>query len=167
MLSPFDPIMDAKDQQTLILAVYKENCDQARHHEVQRERVTTIVAQTTGFILGLCGFATAWSTPKYIHLAIPAFIVLLGFWGFVAAWKHNERSKLHVQRVRQCRKRLSVLSGIDLDKINSDAKVKHLAEFGPQAELETRTHIVWKAFHLIVAILGIVILIYLWPRVTP
>jgi hypothetical protein len=159
--------MEPKDQQTTILAVYKENCDQARHHEIQRERVTTIVAQTTGFILGLFGFANAWATPKYIHLAIPAFIVLLGVWGFVAAWKHNERSKLHVQRVRQCRKRLSDLSGIDLEAINSDAKTKHLAEFGPQAELETRTHIVWKAFHLLVAVLGIVIFIYLCPRVSP
>jgi hypothetical protein len=158
--------MEPTDQQTLILAIYKENCDQARHHEIQRERVTTIVAQTTGFILGLFGFASAWSNPKYIHLAIPAFLILLGLWGFVASWKHNERSRLHVQRVRQCRARLSALSGVNLESINSAAETEHLKEFGPHAELETRTHLVWKTFHLLVAVLGIVIFIYLCTRVT-
>lgn len=158
--------MEPRDQQTLVLAVYKENCDQARHHEVQRERVTTIVAQTTGFILGLFGFAKAWDTPEYVHLTIPFFIIVLGLWGFVASWKHNERAKLHVQRVRQCRKRLANLSGVDLAAINDDADKAHLAEFGPHAELQTRTHLVWKAFHLLIFALGIGILVYLWPRGT-
>ncbi len=157
--------MEARDQQTLLLAIYKENCDHARHHEIQRERVTTIVAQTTGFILGLFGFANAWATPQSIHLAIPAFLVLLGLWGFAAAWKHNERSKLHVQRIRHCRARLSALSGVDLEAINRDARAAHLKEFGRFAKLEPRTHIIWKIFHLVVAVLGVVILIYLLPRV--
>jgi len=32
--------MEAKDQQTLLLAIHKENADQARHHEVMRKDVT-------------------------------------------------------------------------------------------------------------------------------
>ena len=158
--------MEPRDQQTLLLAIYGENCDQARHHEVLRERVTTIVAQTTGVVLGLFGFGTAWEKPTHIHLVIPALIVLLGLWGFAASWKHNERSKLHVQRVRQCRKRLSVLSGVDLDAINYDADILHKKEFGPQAGLANRTHIIWKAFHLLIAVLGIVVFIYLDRRVS-
>ena len=153
--------MEAKDQQTLLLAIYKENCDQARHHEVQRERVTAIVGQTAGLVLGLFGFGQAWSDPKPIHLVIPLFLILLGLWGFAASWKHNERSSLHRDRVRQCRKHLAELSGINLAKINADAEEAHIAEFGKRAELETRTHIIWKIFNVIITLLGFVLLLYL------
>jgi hypothetical protein len=150
--------MDPKDQQTLILAVYKENCDQARHHEVQRERVTAIVATTTGLLLGLFGFSqNAWSEPKPIHLVIPVFLILLGLWGFAASWKHNERSSLHRQRIRQCRRQLEELSGIDLADMNEKAREAHKEEFGAKVELETRTHIIWKAFNVLVAALGLIV----------
>lgn len=153
--------MDPKDQQTLLLALYKENSDQARHHEVQRERVTAIVAQTSGFIVGLFGFATSWATPTRAHLVIPIFLIVLGIWGYLAAWKHYERSRLHVQRVRQCRKKLSELSGLDLSGMNDAAQAKHLQDFGKSALYESRTHLIWKAFPLLISVIGAAILAYL------
>jgi hypothetical protein len=153
------PAMEPKDQQTLVLAVYKENCDQARHREVQRERVTAIVATTTGLLLGLFGFGhDAWSKPERIHLVIPVFLILLGLWGFAASWKHNERSSLHRQRIRQCRTQLEKLSAVNLAEIKEKADVAHGKEFGWKVELETRTHIIWKTFNLLVVALGLVVL---------
>ena len=149
--------MDAKDQQTLLLACLKENCDQARHHEVQRERVTAIVASTTGLIMGLFGFSQSWSHPSGVHLAVPFFMVILGGWGYLAAWKHHERSRMHVQRIRAVRKRLSALSGIDLDDIHAEAYQAHLARFGDSALYESRTHLIWKAFPVIVSLMGLAV----------
>lgn len=152
-------------QQTLLLAIYKENCDQARHHEIQRERVTSIVGQTAGLVLGLFGFgASSWDHPKTIHLIIPFFLILLGSWGFAASWKHNERSALHRDRIHQYRNQLSLLTGLNLAKLNEDAEVAHAAEFGKIAGLETRTHIIWKLFNVIVALLGLALMIYLLSR---
>ncbi len=126
--------MDPKDQQTLLLAYLKENCDQARHHEIQRERVTAIVASTTG-------------------------LIILGTWGYLAAWKHHERSRLHVQRIRECRKQLQVLSGVDLDALNAQAYQEHLARFGRSVLYESRTHLIWKAFPIIVSLIGVAVAI--------
>jgi len=147
--------MDAKDQQTLLLAYLKENCDQARHHEVQRERVTAIVASTTGLIMGLFGFSSSWDHPTHVHLAIPFFLIVLGAWGYLAAWKHHERSRMHVQRIRACRKQLQALSGIDLDALNAQAYEEHMARFGSSALYESRTHLIWKAFPIIVSLIGV------------
>jgi hypothetical protein len=149
--------MEAKDQQTLLLAYLKENCDQARHHEIQRERVTAIVASTTGLVMGLFGFSSSWRQPSAIHLAVPFFMILLGTWGYLAAWKHHERSRMHVQRIRVLRKQLSALSGIDLDALNADAYTAHLARFGDSALYESRTHLIWKAFPLIVSLIGVAV----------
>jgi hypothetical protein len=149
--------MDAKDQQTLLLAYLKENCDQARHHEVQRERVTAIVASTTGLIMGLFGFSSSWSHPSSVHLAIPFFLIILGAWGYLAAWKHHERSRMHVQRIRALRKRLSALSGIDLEAVNAEAYQAHVSRFGDSALYESRTHLIWKAFPIIVSLIGVAV----------
>ncbi len=151
--------MDPKDQQTLLLAYLKENCDQARHHEVQRERVTAIVASTTGLVMGLFGFSSSWSHPSSVHLAVPFFMVILGAWGYLAAWKHHERSRMHVQRIRAIRKQLSALSGVDLDAIHAKAYTAHLARFGDSALYESRTHLIWKAFPLIVSLIGVAVAI--------
>jgi hypothetical protein len=156
--------MEDKDKQTLLLAMYKENCDQARHHEGLREKVTTIVGQTAGVVIGLFGFKESWSSPQPIHLLIPTFVILLGIWGFTAAWKHNERAAMHRQRIRQCRRMLSELSGIDLKAMNDRASVEHLAEFGPNAEYEARTHIIWKAFNVLIALLGTVLFVAILAR---
>jgi hypothetical protein len=119
------------------------------------------VGQTTGLILGLFGFSTAWNHPKPVHLVIPLFLILLGLWGFAAAWKHNERSDLHRERIRHYRKALAGLSGVNLQQINDDADKEHITKFGKKAELETRTHIIWKTFNVLIVLLGLVFLIYL------
>lgn len=46
----------ANPNQAVLLARYTENCEQARHHEQLRERTTSMVAQTSGVMLGLLGF---------------------------------------------------------------------------------------------------------------
>ena len=153
--------MDAKDQQTLLLAMYKENCDQARHHELLRERVTTLLATTTALILGLFGFSSSWTNPVAAHLAIPVFLVVLGLWGFLASWKHNERSKLHVQRVRKIREQLTQICGIDLAGINAAAESQHKKDFGRSRLSDSRTHIIWKTFPILITAIGLAVLVYL------
>lgn len=156
--------MEPKDKQTLILAIYKENCDQARHHEIQRERVTAIVASTTGVMLGLLGLGKGGEliTPS-LMLLMSIFIVLLGLWGFAGSWKHNERAALHRERIGQCRIQLENLSGINLVKINELAEEAHVLSFGPNARFETSTHYIWKTLHVMIALLGFtMVIVSLW-----
>lgn len=128
---------------------------------MQRDKVTAIVAQTAGIILTLFGFVKSWDQPNWIHLAIPAFLIILGVWGFLASWKHYERSRLSVQRLRQCRKRLESLSGIELSAMNEQAELAHKTDMGKSWLNGMRTHYIWKAFNIFIIVLGTIIFIYL------
>jgi len=150
--------MDPKDQQTLLIAVYKENADQARHHEQQREKITSIIAQTTGVVLGLLSISKAGqlqSHPLYAFIAL--FLVALALVGFMVCWKHNERAELHRERIGQTRKRLSGLSGLDLEKINADANAEHKKHYPVPERIHSDWG--WKLFHILVALLGAALLI--------
>lgn len=69
----------------ILLARYKENADQARHHETLRERSTVMVAQATGVMLGLLGFKEGTLSHSSAAAAIAVFIVLLGAWGIFSS----------------------------------------------------------------------------------
>jgi hypothetical protein len=64
---------------------------------------------------------------------------------------------MHVQRIRALRKRLSALSGIDLEAVNAEAYQAHVSRFGDSALYESRTHLIWKAFPIIVSLIGVAV----------
>lgn len=159
-----DEPITPKDQLTVLLAIYQENADQARHHEVQRERVTALVGQASGVVLGLLGgkAALGLGSPN-VPLVAALFLMVLGLWGYFASSRHYERSRLHVQRLRQVRHRLEALARVDLGAINSLAQTEQDKTFDPRSFRYRRTHMVWNAFHLIVAALGLILLLQLHP----
>ncbi len=83
----------------------------------------------------------------------------------MATWKHHERSRLHLQRVRQYRKRLAELSGIDLSAISAAAEEEHMKIFGSSALYESRAHLIWKAFPLIISAIGLALLCHIVIRI--
>lgn len=150
--------MDPADKLSVLLSVYKENADQARHHEQQRERITAIVAQTTGVVLGLLTFSkTGILTGSIEHALVAVFVIMLGILGFWSSWKHNERSRLHHHRIRELRGEMAGLSEIDLRGIfkRADAKHKKDYRFDPG---RIRLHWAWKSFHVLIVCLGLALL---------
>ena len=160
---PDEPIT-AKDRLTLLLAIYKENADQARHHEVQRERVTALVGQASGVVLGLLGgkAALGLGSPN-IPLVAALFLMVLGLWGYFASSRHYERSRLHVQRLREVRLKLEVLTLVALGAMNDLAEREHEKVFNSHAFRYRRTHVIWNAFHLLVAALGLILVLQIEP----
>src|SRR5712692_3879927 len=118
--------MDPKDKQTLLIAVYKENAEQARHHEQQRGKITSIVAQTTGVILGLLTVSKEGTVETHaLYVLIAGFLIVLGILGSVIILKHSERAELHRKRIGRIRERLSDLSGEKLKELNIGADAEH------------------------------------------
>lgn len=100
-------------EQTFLLARYKENADQARHHETLRERSTAMVAQTTGILLGLLGFKEGTFATSHVVPLIAAFIILLGLWGIFSSLMFERRARRHRDRIDKIRKQLE--SGFEPD----------------------------------------------------
>src|SRR4051812_16126140 len=92
--------------QAVLLARYKENADQARHHETLRERSTAVVAQTTGVLLGLMGFKEGSLSSSHVVPLISSFIVLLGLWGIVSSIVFNSRARRHRRRIDKIKAKL-------------------------------------------------------------
>lgn len=163
MAANMDAIGD-RERMTVLLALYKENADQSRHHETQRERVTALVGQASGVVLGLLGAkAGVDALGRGVSIGVPIFLIILGLWGFFASSRHYERSRLHVHRLRQVRRELEELTGVPLREINRQAEDNHERTFDARSWRYTRTHAIWSAFHLIVSLVGFLLLFLLSP----
>jgi len=104
------------DKQTFLLAMYKEQCDQARQHESQRQQGATLVLALCSAMTVFAGATAAWASSRSGSLAftIPLlgagiFICLLGVFGRRFSLKHYERSRLHVARATIYREDLEKL----------------------------------------------------------
>lgn len=86
------------ENRDVLLARYRENADQARHHELLRERSTAMVAATTGVLLGLAGFKGG-ANPSQLAPLVGLFIALLGFWGIYSSIVFERRARRHRDRI--------------------------------------------------------------------
>ena len=137
------------DARALLLALYRENSEQARHSERQREAVTAIVVLAAALVLGLVMRRGA------PGLLSAGFLVALGGFGFAASLRHFERSRLHVQRVHVTRRELSRLFGVDIEQLYGAASEEHEKRFRQLSRRTARIHYVWQALHLAVVGLGL------------
>jgi len=134
-----NPTNAAADQEVL-LARYRENCAHLRHLDMLLERTTSMVAQTSGVMLGLAGYRAASGTRLIDTSAgkvMPSFFILLGTWGMVSSIMIELRARPHRRRVR-------------------DLTVQLRGEEEP-AWRPVHTIWIWIIFHACVAMVGVVI----------
>lgn len=97
---------DEKPSEPALIARYKENADQARHHETLRERSTTMVLQTTGVVLGLLGLKGGVVQAGHATIILALFVVLLGLWGIFSSLVFESRARRHRNRIDRLLKQL-------------------------------------------------------------
>jgi hypothetical protein len=136
------------DDRDIYLALYKENCDQGRHHEGQRATVTNLVLTLAGVFVGLITFdqkLTVADRPAAI------FVVVLGLYGALCSAKHYERFRAQMQRASAYRNKLdSTTLGIVAAKEAADATTK--GKFG--ILYLVRLWPLWLGLHLFIAAFG-------------
>ena len=141
------------DPRELLLTLYRENSEQARHYERQREVVTAVVASGAALVVGLVAPRAA-AAPVLLAAAL---LVVLGAFGFAASLRHFERSRLHVQRVHVTRRELSRLYGVDIEQLYAVATRQHEQRFRRLSRRTARIHYVWQALHVAVIVLGLLL----------
>ncbi|HET6469986.1 MAG TPA: hypothetical protein VFG43_16550 [Geminicoccaceae bacterium] len=92
------------DEKDLLLSLYNEHMTQARWHEDQREKVSTLVLLGSGGLLALTTQAEPWQQRVTYMI-----VLILGLLGIAIALKHYERNRKHVSIGRQLRGRLGQL----------------------------------------------------------
>ncbi len=141
------------DAADFLLAVYAEHMTQARWHEEQREKVSTLVFAGSGALLALAAVLDPWQRGL-----VYALVAALGLIGAVIALKHYERNRRHVGAGRALRERL--------DALLPDAAVGPALRPRPPHEspacriLEgVRLYLLWSLLNAFVACLGLTMLL--------
>lgn len=141
------------DAADFLLAVYAEHATQARWHEEQREKVSTLVFAGSGAMLTLA----ATLDPPRQNLA-HGLVTVLGLIGAAIALKHYERNRRHVAAGRAIRERL--------DAVLPDAAVGPALRPRPPHEspicrtLErVRLYLLWSLLNAFVSCLGLAMLL--------
>src|SRR4029079_3041712 len=115
--------------ETILLAIYKENADQARQHELFRQTITTLVAGITGAVISLLSLKDASAVLRSPLLPVAGiFLAIIGTFGLIASMKHYERNRMHIQRIRKIRAALDALPNVTpklLQTINDNAETEH------------------------------------------
>ena len=126
---------------SFLLAMYKEQSDQARQHETMRQQATTIALTLAGVVVSLAaasGGSLAFlkergSLPNLspgffaLYSLLGFFVIGIGRHGRRLSLKHYERNQMHTARSREYRKHLEDLfPGYGFgDKLRADARDAH------------------------------------------
>src|SRR5262245_43196133 len=109
-----------------LLVLWKEEWEQARHHENQRTQMANIVLLVSSAIIGFV--AQQGLRPDMLPLTIT--LIFLGTFGFVASSKFYERVRAHGAKGNEVEQRLiNLLPKIDLAAARLAALNRHRADF--------------------------------------
>lgn len=143
------------DSVSILLDKYKEHRTQARQHETLRSTLVTVTGAAAGAVLG---FAGATGADKTFKLAATVFLVMMGTFAALMAYKHYERFRYHTALAKEFDKRLVSLSDKIVNLENYDViKAKHCRRFG--WVVEARAHVGWVLFPALIAVLGLSLLV--------
>lgn len=153
--------MDDKD---ILLRMYLQECEFARHHEELRATAANIMIGVTAGILGLIAFDQKISAND---LPLTIFLTILGIFGAVFNSKHCERVRLHLNRGKQY--------FVKLDQVTPELELMRLRQGGDSATkskfrilYSLRLNSFWLALHLLISLLGasisvLIVLHRVWP----
>jgi hypothetical protein len=137
-----------------------EHMTQARHQEVMRFNMTTLLLTLAGVVIG---FITYDKELTCFDLVPACLLFLLGLFGVLFSAKHYERFNFHIARVRMYRQELERnFINVNWKKIREEADVYHEARF-PRL-VRQRQNLLWLVLHGINALIGVVFIIAICIR---
>jgi hypothetical protein len=149
------------DQQTIYMEMYKECCNQGRHHETQRSTITTVCFSFASAVLA---YITAKGGPSRQLLGLSIFLMILGIVAFVVSYKQYERFRLAMDRAEVYR---NAIDGLTPKVVVSDPSsilvptlgfLKEMADAAHKKKYRVsdrlRLHHVWSLLFLLIAVTG-------------
>jgi hypothetical protein len=145
------------DSLNVLLAMYNEQCTQARHYESQRSTVSGFLVAISAAMIGLITYDQH-ITRSDLPAAI--FLFVLGVFGMVSSVRHYERSLRHGKRAQEYRKKLNALiQDAEILKLREDADRETKSRFSKFYYLPyVRLHHIWHVLHLAIALLGFMLI---------
>jgi hypothetical protein len=137
------------DKAEALLEMYKVQVHRSEHYENQRAVVTNVIITLSAALVALATFDNNLSRADCWN---GFFIILLGFFGWIASRLHGARSRRHGQRAAEYRK--------ELDKELPDAGINEVRD--RVQKKSTHLNRVWEWLHLAIIIIGALLSILAW-----
>lgn len=137
---------------------YDENAAQARHHEEQRERVTTLMVAIAAALIAF----VAEGDVEESDLPVAIMILILGLFGAVMGLKHYERNRMHTAVMRRIRDEIDRSTPDDvpsLTELRRQGRSDHKGEFKPKLVLALDLYVLWASLSLLISVVGSVLLV--------
>lgn len=133
----------------------RESWRQARHHEVQRSTVSGAIIAISAAVIG---FITSHELTQ-ADLPLTLFLMFIGLFGAAFCAKHYERYSLHMAIIKESQDYVDrLLPGEPLQNIFDNAQASHRKRFHMLRFF--RLNHFWLWLHLLVALLGLLLSIY-------
>jgi hypothetical protein len=143
--------------------MYNEHATQARHHEILRGSISTILVSVCAAILSLYNLNMGNLGARY-HFDVGLMLIALGTLGGLLSYKHYERNRLHVSTLRQFRREIDDILrplGGSISVPNTRGREDHEREH-PIASKWLRAYYLWMA--VFIFIIGAGVMIVAWNR---
>jgi hypothetical protein len=143
------------DNVNVLLAMYNEQCNQARHYESQRATVSGFLIAISAALIGLMTYDKSISRSD---LPPAIFLLALGIFGALSSSKHYERSLRHGKRAQKYREKLNELIpelGINELRVKADEETN--SRFKRLYKL--RLHHIWHFLHFIIILMSLWLII--------
>ena len=141
----------SENQTNIMLCLYQEHLNQARHQENQRSTMTNL-------ILIICTALLAGITLDKIlsltDLPLAIFLFTLGIYGAFFCAKYYERFRLHYERSRMVRKQLEKSVGLNTSSESQKAADLKTKEQFP-IMFNVRLYWLWIILMLIISLVGL------------
>ena len=146
----------SSEEKEILALFYVENARQSRHYEEQRQSITNAVVMAAAIVLAAATIASDWTFATSLGGLL---LIGLGGFGFLAALRSHERSRLHVERLHAVRDEIGRRSAVDVTALYETARAKHARRYPQLSERTARVHYLWQALHAGVAALGALLLV--------
>ena len=128
----------------------------AQHYETQRNSVTSLFLIVATALVGLTTYDNQLNRSD-----IPAalFLIVLGIFGCLFAYKHHERCRIHIERAKAYRDELDrTLSGRPLVKLKAAGETTHDAGVGRWMR-KIKVELLWVGLNFTIVVLGAFLLL--------
>ena len=145
------------DEKQVLLELSKIELEYAKHHDNQRERMTSLILIFAGFCIASVGWdrqigdSDAW---------IGGFLALVGMFGVIFSLKHYENFKLHYSRFREYRAELDKkFENSPIMNLKNQGDCQHTRNMRYPFTKRIPLHRLWASLPALIAIIGCAIVL--------
>ena len=139
------------DKSEILLSMFHEYRQYARHHETQRANLTSIIVVVAAGLIAFIGNKDI----HYVKWPMCVFLIIVGLFGAVATLRLSRKARLNSDAAVRHIDALEKASGVELNKLRDKTREEYKRlEWSEKMEMDY----LWAGLHTLIAGVGFMLL---------